>query len=435
MLNKFANHVGLKINLIIFFLMCTVAISAQKMILKSVSLRHSDLYASINPRKDVNGKDCAVIKVAVIGVENLEFFDAVGDVEYKLGEYIVYVMPGIKTFDYRISETNFGVVNFDDYGLEIESKRVYSVVLETETPKRAAIFSVEPRTAELIFDGQKEPIDSNGIAIIEKIKGEYQYRVSANGHDSQEGVLKLNEDELYTRILVNLKRRTYPLYITCSIPNAFLYIDNVHYGSLLDEVNDHIRLPEGSHTIRLTSIGYDDYIQQINVDGQPIFLNVALQEGKIETKKYSEKRTRTSVNLPNSIYLRLVVGIYGDNKRYGYEFKPDISFIQRFGTIFALREGLGVGFGTLENEVEFEKDEGYWFFDVPLQFGLSFALNKYRNYIMSALGGGYLRIGDRDYKESNDCGFCSLLQLDCNNFIFGSEFGISKNLVHSIVQM
>lgn len=418
MLNKFANHVGLKINLIIFFLMCTVAISAQKMTLKSVSLRHSDLYASINPRKDVNGKDCAVIKVAVIGVENLEFFDAVGDVEYKLGEYIVYVMPGIKTFDYRISETNFGVVNFDDYGLEIESKRVYSVVLETETSKRAAIFSVEPRTAELIFDGQKEPIDSNGIAIIEKIKGEYQYRVSANGYDSQEGVLKLNEDELYTRILVNLKRRTYPLYITCSIPNAFLYIDNVHYGSLLDEVNDHIRLPEGSHTIRLTSIGYDDYIQQINVDGQPIFLNATLQEGKIEKKKYSE--TRTSVNLPNSIYLRFGADVYGDNDYVDDEnlwrFKTDISFIQRFGAIFAFREGVGIGCMS-------EGGENNWSFEVPLQFGLSFALNKYRNYVFTVLGGGYLRLFFPDY--DGDYGLCSLLQLDLNKCILGVELNKS----------
>ena len=87
-----------------------------------------------------------------------------------------------------------------------------------------------------------------------------------------------------------------------------------------------------------------------------------------------------------------------------------------FGAIFAFREGVGIGCMS-------EGGENNWSFEVPLQFGLSFALNKYRNYVFTVLGGGYLRLFFPDY--DGDYGLCSLLQLDLNKCILGFELNKS----------
>ena len=60
-----------------------VTLSAQKMTLKSVSLIPMDLTIQNdpNPRKDANGKPCALIRVGIVGVEDLVFPDAIGKVK------------------------------------------------------------------------------------------------------------------------------------------------------------------------------------------------------------------------------------------------------------------------------------------------------------------------------------------------------------------
>ena len=72
-------------------------IYAQQLTVKSVNLRPQDARARTNPRDDAKGQKCAIIRVGVVGVENLVFPDAVGNVERSLSEYIVYVPEGIKS--------------------------------------------------------------------------------------------------------------------------------------------------------------------------------------------------------------------------------------------------------------------------------------------------------------------------------------------------
>ena len=77
--------------LVLTFLMTLVCATnfAQELTVKSVNLRPQDARARTNPRDDANGKKCAIIRVGVVGVEDLDFPDAVGKVERLQSEYVI----------------------------------------------------------------------------------------------------------------------------------------------------------------------------------------------------------------------------------------------------------------------------------------------------------------------------------------------------------
>ena len=65
---------------LVFFLIAVCAsimALAQQLTVKSVNLRPQDARARTNPRDDAKGQKCAIIRVGVVGVENLVFPDAV----------------------------------------------------------------------------------------------------------------------------------------------------------------------------------------------------------------------------------------------------------------------------------------------------------------------------------------------------------------------
>ncbi len=417
-------------------------VDSQNISLKSVSLKQSDLRASTQPRTDSSGKVCAVVKVGVIGVKDLQFVDAVGSVDYNLGEYIVYVPEGIQELKYmNASGSISGSVNFDDYGLEIESKRVYDVVFETDNHIRAAIFSIQPQTAKLVFDGKEVRLDDNGFAIIEKPIGKYNYSVYAKGYEEDNGIIDLTEDDISTTKNVNMMQKMYPLTITGYPSEASLFIDNVPYGKM-KEIKD-LKVPEGVHSIRLTATGYNDFEQSINVEGQASIVTASMLQMKEETIKYTDERTRTSVNIRNSAYISIGGELYDKNKYEGHDWglKLEISGIQHFGAIFAIREGISAALvdrnkdWVAENVSEkVDSVKLSWYLDVPLQLGISLPFGKYNQHLFSVLGGAYGKVlftnsvmaGDRNEKETIwDYGLRFTAQIDIKKFVLAGEFNNS----------
>ena len=421
-----------------------VNVCAQNISLKSVSLKQSDLRASINPRTDSNGKTCAIVKVDVIGVKDLQFMDAVGDVDYNLGEYVVYIPEGTKELKYRNASGSIsGVINFDDYGLEVETKRVYNAVFDSDNHIRAAIFSIQPQNAKLVFDGKEVALDENGLVTIEKPIGQFGYSVQAKGYEDQSGTVNLTEDDLFTTTNINLKQKMYPLTITGTPSDATLFVDNVSYGKL-NEVNN-LNVPEGSHIVRLTAIGYEDFEQSVNVEGQPASISASLRQMKEKTIKYSDERTRTSVNVCNGAYISLGVEMFDEKKYEGHDLgaKIEISFIQHFAAIFAIREAINGGIlhrnASWVRENYTEKVDSVklsWFIDVPLQMGISIPFGKYNKNLFSVFGGGYGRAvftnltyedKKQEYKNIYDWGLRFTVQIDINNFVLSGDFSRSLN--------
>ena len=122
-------------NLLLSFVLLFAAISsalAQELTVKSFKLAGSDLTAQTQPRKDLNDRNCALIKVGV-GLQGVQFEGGImGNVENKTGEYWVYMPQGNRQL--KVKHANYApvMVTFADYGVEkLESNRTYELIVVT----------------------------------------------------------------------------------------------------------------------------------------------------------------------------------------------------------------------------------------------------------------------------------------------------------------
>ena len=381
-------------------MICAVSSTfAQQLTVKTVSLRPQDARARTNPRDDAKGQKCAIIRVGVVGVENLVFPDAVGNVERSLSEYIVYVPEGLKTLRYNNKEgKSLGAIKFDD--LEIKSLASYDVVLESFDHLRSAIFSIQPANATLIFDGKNVEVNNDGIAIINKPVGDYSYRVEAKGYVSQEGSVTLEENDISTATDIVLEKQLYPVSFKVFPENATIFIDNVPYTN--ESIED-LKLPEGKHFVRVTATNYQDDEHSISVSSSMDPIYVVLKEAKHEVVEHKEERTRTNISIRNAIYITgcfSMAGAENIGKIFGgknaLDFGAEISAVQHFAGVFGVREG--ISFFVLKpngNEKYFDmsvyNDSTRYFthIDVPLQFCVSVPFGAYNRHLFSVFAGGY----------------------------------------------
>ena len=122
-------------NILLSFVLLFAAISsafAQELTVKSFKLAGSDLTAQTQPRKDLNDRNCALIKVG-IGLQGVQFEGGImGNVENKTGEYWVYMPQGNRQL--KVKHANYApvMVTFADYGVEkLESNRTYELIVVT----------------------------------------------------------------------------------------------------------------------------------------------------------------------------------------------------------------------------------------------------------------------------------------------------------------
>ena len=122
-------------NILLSFVLLFAAISsafAQELTVKSFKLAGSDLTAQTQPRKDLNDRNCALIKVG-IGLQGVQFEGGImGNVENNTGEYWVYMPQGNRQL--KVKHANYApvMVTFADYGVEkLESNRTYELIVVT----------------------------------------------------------------------------------------------------------------------------------------------------------------------------------------------------------------------------------------------------------------------------------------------------------------
>lgn len=117
--------------LFLLFIVIPVAI-AQELIVKSFNVSESDLSAQTQSRKDLNDKNCALIKVGV-GLQNVQFEgNIVGNVVNKTGEYWVYMPQGSRMLKIKHPDYSPIMVTFANYGIEkLESNRTYQLTMNS----------------------------------------------------------------------------------------------------------------------------------------------------------------------------------------------------------------------------------------------------------------------------------------------------------------
>ena len=371
---------------------------AQQLTVRSVNLRPQDARARTNPRNDSKGQRCAIIRVGVVGVEDLVFPDAVGNVERILSEYVVYVPGGLKKLRYKNGRSgNAGEIVFDDYGLEVNSQASYDVIFESSDHLRSAIFSVQPANATVMFDGKRLEVNADGFAMMNKPVGDYAYKVSAKGYLEQSGSVSLKEDDISTVTNIVLEERLFPVSIHVQPSQATVFIDNVPYP---EESLSGLQLSEGRHEVRVTAVNYQDEERTIEVGASTPATYITLKAAKQQIIKHRNERSRTRTSVRSAVYYSLGGEMYDKNKYNAFDFggKLGVNFLHPFGGVFAFKWGYEGGMMHLNKDLKFELNDELndststtGFSEIPVQLGFSIPFGKYNRHMFSVLGGGYYR--------------------------------------------
>lgn len=179
----------------VFFLVVS-SVYSQELTIKSFKVITSDLSAQTQPRKDLNDKNCALVKVQFVGgISEIE-----GNVITPLikhgNETWVYMPQGSRQMKVLTQSFLPVMVTFVDYGIEkLESNRTYVLILTKpmsiiEQKKQALIIKYSPSSATVLVDN-KMVRGTNGVAKVVLPVGQHSYIVASDGYESEEGTVKL----------------------------------------------------------------------------------------------------------------------------------------------------------------------------------------------------------------------------------------------------
>lgn len=185
-----------KVFALFILLLFSISVYSQELHVKSFGIAESDLSAQTQPRKDLNDKNCALVKVQFVGgISEIE-----GNVITPLikhgNETWVYMPQGSRQMKVLTQSFLPVMVTFADYGIEkLESNRTYVLILTKpmsiiEQKKQALIIKYSPSSATVLVDN-KMVRGTNGVAKVILPVGQHSYIVASDGYESEEGTVKL----------------------------------------------------------------------------------------------------------------------------------------------------------------------------------------------------------------------------------------------------
>ena len=107
-----------------------MASGIQTLDVKSFVVKSNDITARTQPRQDINGNDCALVKVQLAAPNAVFEGNVIGDVAYNTSEYLVYMAQGSKKLTVKLEGYLPLEVSFQDYGIRpLEPKTVYQLTI------------------------------------------------------------------------------------------------------------------------------------------------------------------------------------------------------------------------------------------------------------------------------------------------------------------
>ena len=185
-----------KLITILMLLLIVCRMEGQELAVKSFAFVQSDLSAQTQPRKDLNNKNCALVKVG-IGLQGVQFEgNVVGKVVNKIGEYWVYMPRGSRML--KVKHPNYSpiMVTFPNYSVEkLESNRTYQLTMNASntrqnTQRQTLTIRYTPTSAMVLIDS-KLVKGSKGMVKATLPVGQHSYMVICDGYESEEGMVKL----------------------------------------------------------------------------------------------------------------------------------------------------------------------------------------------------------------------------------------------------
>ena len=271
-----------KILLSFFMLFAVIStVFAQKLIVESFKLASNDLTAQSQPRKDLNDRNCALVKVG-IALDGVKFDGSImGEPIQKLGEYWVYMPKGVSMLQVLHKKYTPLMVNFYDYGVgKVESGMTYILTLSkpagsTEPTDAGGNFyalTVTPKNAVVTIDGNQQTVSTDGEYSAMLPYGNHTYKVEAGGYISKSGSFTISSNDM-TPINVSLVSAMATVSVTCPTPAVSLYVDKKSVGTIPWTGS----LKEGMHLIEAKKEGYRSQQRTINLSQQQR-LDVAFAE-------------------------------------------------------------------------------------------------------------------------------------------------------------
>ena len=178
-------------------LLFSLATQAQELMVKSMTATN-DLTASQQRRQDLNGDPCGLVKVSLATTGATFEGNVIQPVEYKTGEYWVYMTKGSR--ELRIKHPNFVPlhVKFADYGIKgVQSLTTYGLTLlmpqsETLQQTQKLIINYSPSNATVLIDSKL--YKGNGYIETSLSIGTHQYIIAADGYATAEATVKLTSE-------------------------------------------------------------------------------------------------------------------------------------------------------------------------------------------------------------------------------------------------
>ncbi len=262
--------------LLTFLLFFGLPVQAQKLTVESMELLPTDVTASYseNLRKDNNGNYCGIIKV-ILPVSGAQFESSyvIDQTKHRPGEYWVWVAPasklipgGKKLTVYTDSYAPLEVV-FSNYGIEIEPKRVYKLVINVpvsgiqnpDDGQGFIVMTVEPKNATLTIADQRKTLQDGQYSELVP-KGSYRYEVTAEGYAPQSGTIVVDDNT--QQLAVSLQSTMSTIEVSCATPGAKIYKDN----QLLGTAPQTLPLVQGTtHRIEARLEGYRTYKEDVTL--------------------------------------------------------------------------------------------------------------------------------------------------------------------------
>lgn len=246
--------------LFLLFVLQTIAALSQKLQVESFKITESDISAQTQPRKDLNDRNCALVKVQFVGAISEVEGNVVKPLVSHGNETWVYMPQGSRQLKLLTQRYLPVMVTFADYGVEkLESNRTYVLVLVKPNGQNDPIdaggnfyaISVLPKDAKVTVDGVLQESSSDGEYSAMLPYGTHTYKVEAGGYISKSGSFSVSSGDM-APINVSLVSALATVSVTCPTPAVSLYVDKKSVGNVPWSGS----LKEEMHLIEVKKNGY-----------------------------------------------------------------------------------------------------------------------------------------------------------------------------------
>lgn len=209
---------------------------------ESFKVMDGEITARTQPRRDLNDKLCALVRVG-LPLEGALFQGNVIDQRFEVNEYLVYITDGCKQLRIKIPNQETLDVFFKDYIDEpITSGTTYLLTLSgVQTPSGSAVadaggnylvIDVSPKGIENLsikIDGQTQEVNQ-GVASVFVDYGSHEYQVEARGYETLSGRANVHRGER-TVETVTLLSTLADIVIKSDTPGAIIYVNDQRRGT------------------------------------------------------------------------------------------------------------------------------------------------------------------------------------------------------------